>query len=261
MNCLEQLQKLGLNGRQANVYLALLQLGSASAIELAKATGYKHPTVYDVLDSLKERQLISESFAGGKKRFAAEDPVKWEEFERERRQTLDLLLPDLKMLYDARENRPRVRFYQGEAGILEIHRQLLNAADKQYFYFGSVREMFQTTGADKLEEYYHERIRRGVRSYAIRVRSGENDIDYMQPGEHNLREVRYLPRPVSGEIAGLYLYDNTVAIVSALKENYSMTIESRELFTLLKTVWLCIWEIAEVGGSPEGGTWKNEEEQ
>ena len=95
--------------------------------------------------------------------------------------------------------------------------------------------MFQTTGADKLEEYYRERIRRGVSSYAIRVRAKESNIDYMQPGEHNLRQVRYLPRNITEDIAGLYLYDHTVAIMSALKENYSMTIESRELFRCLKT--------------------------
>ena len=66
MSCLEQLTRLGLNGRQANVYIALLQLGTASAIEIAKATRYKHPTVYDVLDVLKERRLVAESFSGGR---------------------------------------------------------------------------------------------------------------------------------------------------------------------------------------------------
>ena len=53
MNFIEQLAELDMNGRQAKVYMALLQLGSASAIELAKHTGFKHPTVYDVLDILK----------------------------------------------------------------------------------------------------------------------------------------------------------------------------------------------------------------
>ncbi|MBQ9777250.1 MAG: TrmB family transcriptional regulator, partial [Lentisphaeria bacterium] len=37
MNIIEQLNMLGLNGRQAKVYLTLLQLGSATAIEIAKA--------------------------------------------------------------------------------------------------------------------------------------------------------------------------------------------------------------------------------
>ncbi len=245
MNCLEQLASLGLSGRQANVYLALLQLGSASAIELAKATRYKHPTVYDVLDVLKERRLVSESFSGGRKLFTAEDPEILRSEEERRQRTLDALLPGLKQLYGDRARRPRIRFYQGEEGILAIHRLLLEVESKEYFYFGSVREMFQTSGSSLLESYYQERIRRGIRSYAIRVREGESSVPYMQSGEHNLRQVRYLPRPISEDIAGLYLFDGTVAVMSALKENYSMTIESRELFVLLKTVWQCIWEAAE----------------
>ena len=52
MEILDGLTSLDLSSRQAKVYLALLQLGNASAIELAKTTGFIHPTAYDVLDSL-----------------------------------------------------------------------------------------------------------------------------------------------------------------------------------------------------------------
>ena len=76
MNIIDQLEKLGLNGRQAKVYLALLQLGTGTAIDIAKATRFKHPTVYDVLDVLKERALVTETFEGGRKLFSAEDPNK-----------------------------------------------------------------------------------------------------------------------------------------------------------------------------------------
>ena len=74
MTIIEQLNQLGLNGRQARVYLALLQLGSATAIEIAKYTKYKHPTVYDVLDLLKEKRLITETLSGKRKIFSAVFP-------------------------------------------------------------------------------------------------------------------------------------------------------------------------------------------
>ncbi len=244
MNCLDQLNRLGLNGRQANVYLALLQLGSATAIELAKATRYKHPTVYDVLDVLKERRLVAESFSGGRKLFTAEDPEIFQIQANERQKTLDALLPDLKALYNSRAHRPRIHFYQGEEAFWALNRQLLNVRSREYFYFGSVQEAFQFATPRDHEEYVRERVRRGIRSYAIRVRSREVDCDYMRPGEQNLRQVRYLPRNIFEDVASLYLFDDTVAIMSALKENYSMSIESRELFTLLKTIWQCVWETA-----------------
>ena len=74
MNLIEQLERLDLKGRQAKVYLALLQLGSASAIEIAKYTKLKHPTVYDVLDLLREKQLVCETLSGRRRLFSPEDP-------------------------------------------------------------------------------------------------------------------------------------------------------------------------------------------
>lgn len=99
MNFIEQLAELDMNGRQAKVYMALLQLGSASAIELAKHTGFKHPTVYDVLDILKSKHLVSESFSDGRKRFCAEDPANLQEIENRRKNALDSVLPGLRELY------------------------------------------------------------------------------------------------------------------------------------------------------------------
>ncbi len=245
MNLIDQLAILGLNGRQGKVYLALLQLGSASAIELAKATKYKHPTVYDVLDVLKEKQLVSESQVKGRKVFTAEDPELLRDNEERRRGALEDALPSLRDLYLGGTHRPRIHLYEGEDGIRAVHAELLSVKSKEYFYFGSVGKMFKTTGEEGVKEFYNRRISRGIRSYAIRVREKESDIDYMRSGEQHLRQVRYLPKPITEDIADFYIYDDKIAIRSALKENYAVVIESRELTRLMKVVWQCIWEVAE----------------
>ena len=244
MNIIDQLETLGLNGRQAKVYLALLQLGSASAIEIAKATRFKHPTVYDVLDVLKERRLISETFEGGRKRFSAEDPNCLRLAEEERHRTLEELLPDLQALYGGGKRRPRVRVYPGSEGTEVVDEELLNVRSGEYFYFGGVREMIQNSSEEHLSDYFRKRISRGIWSNAIRIRGAEDDLEYMRGGEQNLRRVRYLPKPILENSAGLYLYDDRVAVISAWKENYAMIIESSELSLLLKTIWNCMWEIA-----------------
>ncbi len=245
MTIIEQLNQLGLNGRQAKVYLALLQLGSATAIEIAKYTKYKHPTVYDVLDLLKEKRLITETLSGGRKIFSAEDPEMFSQIQQERQRTLDSLLPSLKDLYLGGTHRTRVHCYDGVEGAAVVRNELLNVKSKRYYYFGSVREMFKLSSQEQEEAYVRERLRRGIWSYSIRDRSQEVDLDYMRPGEENLRRVRYLPKPIDDNISGLYIYDDRIAISSALKENYSIIIESRELFILMRTLWHYIWEIAE----------------
>lgn len=245
MNIIDQLEKLGLNGRQAKVYLALLQLGTGTGIDIAKVTRYKHPTVYDVLDVLKDRGLVSETFEGGRKLFCAEDPDRLRLEEEERHRTLEGLLPDLQALYRGGNRRPRMRVYIGQEGLRIVDEELLEVKSKEYFYFGGAREMLQTATEEYLRDYYHKRLERGIWSNAIRTRGEEDPLDYMQSGEQHLRRVRYLPKPILENAAGLYLYDDHVAVTSALKENYTMIIESNDLALLIRAIWNCIWEIAE----------------
>ena len=136
MNFMEQFALLDLNGRQGKIYLTLLQLGSASAIELAKHTGFKHPTVYDVLDLLQSKGLVSETFSGGRKLFSAEPPENLQEIESRRQHALDEILPSLRELYLGRNRRPRVHFYEGHEAQLKVDEELLNVKSKEYFYFG-----------------------------------------------------------------------------------------------------------------------------
>ena len=149
MNIVYQLTRLGLNGRQARVYLAMLQLGPASAIEIAKYTKFKHPTVYDVLDVLEERGLITESLVNGRKMFAPEDPSAFLRLEEERKSALESVLPDLRDLYLGGTHRTRIHFYEGRAGVLAVRSELLNVKSKEYFYFGAVQEMMRLSSPEE----------------------------------------------------------------------------------------------------------------
>ncbi len=245
MNLIEQLERLDLKGRQAKVYLALLQLGSASAIEIAKYTKLKHPTVYDVLDLLREKQLVCETLSGRRRLFSPENPARLAEIENRRKEALDAVLPDLHALYRGGEKRPRVHYYEGAEGGEVLQAALLDVRSKEYFYFGAVQEMLKLSSPEREAEYVRQRIRRGIWSWSIRNRAREVAEEYMLPGERNLRHVRYFPRAISDNISGLYLFDETVAVASGLKENYTIFIESGELFILMKSLWQCMWEISE----------------
>ena len=55
MELKEALQTIGLNEKECAVYLALLQLGRASAYSVAQKSGLKKPTTYVILDELIEK--------------------------------------------------------------------------------------------------------------------------------------------------------------------------------------------------------------
>ena len=50
---------LGLNEKQAKVYLALLQLGSGSVPSISVRSDVKRPTAYLILEELRQKELVN----------------------------------------------------------------------------------------------------------------------------------------------------------------------------------------------------------
>ena len=68
------LQNLGLNEKEAKVYLACLELGSATVQEVSDKAGVKRTSVYNFLEDMKARGFITEVKHGKKILLTAEDP-------------------------------------------------------------------------------------------------------------------------------------------------------------------------------------------
>src|SRR4051812_35603168 len=99
---LKELQDLGLSEKEARVYLAALEIGQATADQLAKQANIKRPTTYVQLESLMKMGLMSTYEEGKKTYFTPESPdtlkkifeSKKREFEA-REQDLTAILPEL----------------------------------------------------------------------------------------------------------------------------------------------------------------------
>jgi sugar-specific transcriptional regulator TrmB len=70
----ETLESAGLSPYQATAYVTLLGLGTASATELADASGVPKPRIYDVLDALESRGFV-ETYRNDSLRASAHSPA------------------------------------------------------------------------------------------------------------------------------------------------------------------------------------------
>ena len=76
MEISEKLKEFGLNNKETDVYLACLELGESSVNEIAIKSNIKRTTIYDILESLIKKGLISQTQRGSKRKFFAEEPEK-----------------------------------------------------------------------------------------------------------------------------------------------------------------------------------------
>lgn len=124
------LNTLGLTPNETKVYLALLRHGKMTKTPLVKAARISGSKVYDLLERLKTKGLVSETIIDGIRNFAAVSPLKIKEYIDRKRALLDdaqksveELLPRLLTLQPT--DQPVISTYQGWEGLDAAYREML----------------------------------------------------------------------------------------------------------------------------------------
>lgn len=131
------LQQLGLTRNESRVYLALLQLGSATALEITKLSHVHRVNVYDALERLREKGLISTIFQGKKRIYEAANPRQLLKFVKEKEALVQQILPQLDQEFRAEKEKQQVHHFFGPEGVLQAYYMMLDQNDTIYGIGGS----------------------------------------------------------------------------------------------------------------------------
>ena len=93
---LEILRKIGLSDGEIKVYSALLDLGPASVNSVHERTGIERRNIYDILNKLIERGLVSYMTENKRRTFQASHPSKIINYIEERKSELDNVKKDIE---------------------------------------------------------------------------------------------------------------------------------------------------------------------
>jgi len=151
------LQEIGLSEHESRVYVAALNLGPTTILQLAQASHVKRTTVYSIIESLQQRGLMSVEIRGLKKMFVAEHPDYLKTVLDEKKAKLDTIFPDLAALFHTHENSNSIKQYDGLPRIKKIYNALLTEirAHEDYLVISQQEQWFKTD-----EEYFQKFIER-----------------------------------------------------------------------------------------------------
>ncbi|MBI3032641.1 hypothetical protein HYY69_04145 [Candidatus Woesearchaeota archaeon] len=151
------LKESGLTDGEIKVYLALLGLGSSTTGPIIEKSGIAKSIVYQILERLMQKGLVSFITSEKTKYFQAAEPKKLLQYVEEREKKLQenknqvaALLPELelkqKMAKESQTN--QVRVYKGFKGITTAHEHTYDklGKDDEYYYLGVFPEQ---------ESYFH----------------------------------------------------------------------------------------------------------
>jgi sugar-specific transcriptional regulator TrmB len=247
---LKELQDVGLSEKEAKVYLAALEIGRATADQLAKQAKIVRSTTYVQLESLMKKGLMSTYEEGKKTYFAPESPeylkriveLRKKELEA-REQELSGFLPQLLQKFEGAGERPVVRFFDGKEGVSSLREELLKlptGTDLRFIY--SHDALAGVYSEDERLSHAQKRSSRGIELKSIYTRKG-GPFDAKDTVPHTKR--RFIPFEKMPIHSDMYVYNNTVAIIALNKKVFGAVIESEEIAQTVRTFFDLIWQLGE----------------
>lgn len=245
---IEALNQAGLSEKETSVYLNLLKIGTAKAGILAKKSEFNRTTVYDVLESLSKKGVISSYRKGAQTYFSATDPKQLLIYlDQEKAKTaakietgkkrLEELMPQFISLQDISPTRPKVQFFEGENGMREAYEDTLSARE-MIFAYANVQTMHEGL-PDFFPEYYARRAKKKIFIRAICPRN-ELSLERHKHDQEEMREVRFLPDATQTFSPEINIYHNKMLVASWI-EKIAIIIESKELAVLQKITFELLW--------------------
>lgn len=123
---IEKLEELGLTRNESLTYKALLEIGQTKTGAIVKKTILHRVLIYDALESLIKKGLVSYVIKENIKYFQATNPENLVEFLEEKTQNAKAILPDLKNLMSHHEGKQAVVVYEGIKGLKSVLNSMLN---------------------------------------------------------------------------------------------------------------------------------------
>jgi sugar-specific transcriptional regulator TrmB len=117
------LEKLGLTHNEATAYLTLSRIGSSKTGQLLKESGLNTGKIYEILEALKRKGLVSETIIDGVKHFAAAPPDRLKDYIKKKKDELEAeeqiaesLIPEIEKIRQFKLEQSRVAIYTGLNG-------------------------------------------------------------------------------------------------------------------------------------------------
>ena len=223
---------------EAKVYLVLVELGPSQAVGIVVKAGLHRRTVYDAIERLIEKGLVSYIKQNNIKHYEAVNPQQLKQILQERQNNLSEVLPQLTRLYDFSKEKQETVFFRGKPALKSVFNdQILEG--KEILIMGA------STKAPEVLKYYFthfdkERVNKKIPAKIIFDESAR-ELDYVK--NIPLAEKRFLPKEFSSP-AATNVYGDKVAIVLWAEDPVAILIKQKEIADSYRKMFKIMWDRA-----------------
>lgn len=239
MDISQNLKTLGLQQSEIRIYLYIMENGVSTPPQIAKGTGIARTNCYNVVESLKAKELIVEQELGKRRAYLARDPEALFRSLEEKKEVVRQILPDLRALYTIQKNKPKIRFYEGFEQVKEIYHQSLSA--KKILAIGSTQEL-STIDAEFFTEYFTSLQKKGIVLDDILTHDSRDASTFGETILKGFYSVRLLPQDAPKIFTDILIWDNNIALITLRDPIFGTLLTNPLLAETFRTLHGLIWD-------------------
>lgn len=235
------LRTLGFLESEIKVYLAALEHGPSTVIDLAGATRLSRPATYAAIEGLAARGLMSAVVVGRKRLSVAEHPDRLVQYAQRRASELGNLVSDLERALPELQLRvggekPIVKAFEGKEGIRAIMEDIRQTRPKAIEEIADLDAMRAVLSVDDLAP-----LRQELRKVGARIRGLYAGRD----ARADEADGRVLPESLRGFRGNVSIYGDKIALVTFAGKLHSVIVEDAALAATLRALFEVAWGQAE----------------
>lgn len=229
------LERIGFSRNESKVYLSLIESGVVSAGVISKKEGMHRRTVYDTLDALSEKGLVSCIIKDKKRLFKATEPAVISEILKEHQASFTKILPLLEHKQKTSTQKEEATVYTGRKGIITVLKSMQES--KEIWTIGSNGE-----SKNILKEYWGQnqivRKKKGIKvRFLLSERLRNSEIVNSVYGN-----IKYLSGEHDSSIS-TNIFDNKIAIITWGEKPVCVVIESEAVSAAFRQYFKFLWVI------------------
>jgi sugar-specific transcriptional regulator TrmB len=239
---LQILRKIGLSDGEIKIYSALLDSGSSPIRRIHEMTGIERRNIYDILNKLIEKGLVTYMNENRKRLFQVSHPSKITGYIEEKKQRLEStkkeiedMMPRITEKFASRRPEISAEVFRGWEGTKAVWEDMLNY--KEICWIGSGRYV-PKDAPHFFESWNRRRIKLGVKW--INLLRHEMRGEIKKPYE--LEEMRFLPEEFSGNPVVIAVFGDKTANFIFGDEIFASVVESRKLAENYRRYHRYLWD-------------------
>lgn len=247
---IKALERIGLTKSEIRVYLALLKLGQTTAGPIVNEAKVTRSKIYDILERLKNKGLVSHIIKESTKYFSAANPnniinylEKKEEEIKEEKEEIKQILPKLLLQQTLAENKNVAEIFIGIKGMTNAFNVLVNEFNSKELYYAFGASKGENIKQIQLffSRLHQQRIKKKVKSKIIFNESSRNQFASQEKSK--LVEARYIDQLTP---AAINIYGSNTIIAILTKEPIVFLIRKKEVADSFKEHFKLMWKLAKV---------------